>query len=127
MPVRFYLKVLNDWISLFRQECGGDYGLQRVSALLAAILVSPLSGTLIYIFHDFRPAFYLYAILQTLSAFLTLKIDLTFKKPAEEVLGHLKDVLSQIEILIFFFAMFLSGTVVFASCALQEPGNVYGY
>ncbi|CAG7728392.1 unnamed protein product [Allacma fusca] len=92
------------------KECGGDYGLQRVSALVAAVVVCPLSGALIYTFQDFRPAFYLYAVLQTFSAFLTLKIDLTFKTPAEKVLGHLKEVLSQVEILIFFFAMFLSGS-----------------
>ncbi|CAL8114118.1 unnamed protein product [Orchesella dallaii] len=91
------------------KQYGGDYGLQRVSATFAAIIAAPLSGLLLQNY-SFRPVFYLYASLQAFSAFLTLKIDLRFKKPSENVIGHLKEVLSQLEILIFFAAMLCSGT-----------------
>ncbi|ODN01877.1 Major facilitator superfamily domain-containing protein 6-B [Orchesella cincta] len=91
------------------KQYGGDYGLQRVSATFAAIIAAPISGLLLQNY-SFRPVFYLYAGLQAFSAFLTLKIDLKFKKPSENVIGHLKEVLSQLEILIFFAAMLCSGT-----------------
>jgi hypothetical protein len=80
-----------------------------VSATFAAIIAAPLSGSLIQVFHHFYPAFYLYAVLQVISALFTLKIDLSFKPPAQRILGCLREVLSKVEIIIFFCAMLISG------------------
>lgn len=79
-----------------------------MTATFAAIIAAPFSGV-IQQYYSFRPVFYLYAALQVVSAFLTLKIDLQFKKPTNNVLAHLKEVLTQAEILIFFAAMLISG------------------
>jgi len=91
------------------KQYGGDYGLQRMSATLAAIVAAPLSGLLLKAY-GFRPVIYLYAGLQVFSALITLKIDLQFKKASEKVLSNLKEVLSQVEILIFFASMLCAGT-----------------
>ncbi len=79
-----------------------------MSATFAAIIAAPISGMLLQNY-SFKPVFYLYAGLQAFSAVLTLKIDLTFKKPSDNVIRHLREVLSQLEILIFFAAMLCSG------------------
>jgi predicted MFS family arabinose efflux permease len=79
-----------------------------VSATLAAIVAAPVSGVLLKAY-GFRPVIFLYAGLQLFSAFITLGIDLQFKKPAQKIIQNLKDVLSQVEILIFFLAMLWAG------------------
>jgi len=50
-----------------KQYDGDDYGLQRMSATLAAIIAAPLSGLLLKAYR-FRPVIYLCAGLQVFSA-----------------------------------------------------------
>lgn len=83
-----------------------------------------MSGVLLHVFNDFRPAFILYGILQLLSALLTIKINLEFRKPGDKIFGHLKEVLSQIEVLIFFVAMLLSGFIVLLIPLVQNNCKV---
>ena len=91
------------------QERGGDYGIQRATVYIAAIIMAPLSGYLIQDFTDFRPAFYLYAVLQVLSGILTMKISLDFKEPGTQVFGSLLKVLKKAQVIALLFAVLASG------------------
>ena len=113
----------------------GDVGMQRIFGVLGGILFSPISGILIDYFSkgldtaDFRytgisighhsllinvlnfysPAFYLYAGMTIVAAFLVLTIDLKFKLPTQELLKDLRQVLKNLELVVFFVVHFLSG------------------
>ncbi|XP_023934060.2 uncharacterized protein LOC112043036 [Bicyclus anynana] len=93
-----------------------DYGLQRVYGSIGGMISSPLSGLLIDYasrgkgYTDFRPAFYLYAVLKVLSGVLMLSIDLEFKQPAQNLLEDVITVFRNIEIVALFIACFIMGT-----------------
>jgi len=72
-------------MSVNLKQYDGDYGLQRISSTLAAIIAAPLSGLLLNTY-GFRPVIYLYAGLQVFSALIIPKIDLQFKKAWEKAL-----------------------------------------
>lgn len=102
-------------IAILREQ-NADYGLQRIYATIGGMISSPLSGLLIDYaskgkgYTDFRPAFYLYAGLKTVSGLLMLTINLEFKAPARNVLSDVMSVLKNIEILALFIAIFVLGT-----------------
>lgn len=93
-----------------------DYGLQRVYGSIGGMISSPLSGLLIDYasrgkgYTDFRPAFYLYAILKVASGVLMLSIDLEFKQPAQNLLEDVITVFKNVEIVALFIACFIMGT-----------------
>ncbi|XP_045778089.1 uncharacterized protein LOC123875991 [Maniola jurtina] len=93
-----------------------DYGLQRVYGSIGGMISSPLSGLLIDYasrgkgYTDFRPAFYLYAVLKVLSGVLMLSIDLEFKQPAQNLLDDFISVFRNVELVALFIACFLMGT-----------------
>lgn len=93
-----------------------DYGLQRVYGSIGGMISSPLSGLLIDYasrgkgYTDFRPAFYLYAVLKVVSGVLMLSIDLEFKQPAQNLLEDVILVFRNIEIVALFIACFIMGT-----------------
>ncbi|XP_028178185.1 uncharacterized protein LOC114365743 [Ostrinia furnacalis] len=102
-------------IAIIREQ-RADYGLQRVYGSLGGMISSPLSGLLIdYVsrgkgYTDFRPAFYLYAVLKVASGALMLSIDLEFKQPAQNLLEDVISVFRNIEIVALFIACFIMGT-----------------
>ncbi|KAL0901417.1 hypothetical protein ABMA27_006683 [Loxostege sticticalis] len=102
-------------IAIVREQ-RADYGLQRVYGSLGGMISSPLSGLLIdYVsrgkgYTDFRPAFYLYAVLKVASGALMLSIDLEFKQPAQNLLEDVISVFRNIEIVALFIACFIMGT-----------------
>lgn len=102
-------------IAIVREQ-RADYGLQRVYGSLGGMISSPLSGMLIdYVsrgkgYTDFRPAFYLYAVLKVASGVLMLSIDLEFKQPAQNLLDDVISVFRNIEIVALFIACFIMGT-----------------
>ncbi|CAH0727396.1 unnamed protein product, partial [Brenthis ino] len=93
-----------------------DYGLQRVYGSIGGMISSPLSGLLIDYasrgkgYTDFRPAFYLYAVLKVVSGVLMLSIDLEFKQPAKNILDDVISVFRNIELVALFIACFIMGT-----------------
>ncbi|XP_032528693.2 uncharacterized protein LOC116778779 [Danaus plexippus] len=93
-----------------------DYGLQRVYGSLGGMIFSPLSGLLIDYasrgkgYTDFRPAFYLYAVLKVLSGGLMMSIDLQFKQPAQNLLADVISVFRNIELVVLFIVCFVMGT-----------------
>lgn len=102
-------------IAIVREQ-RADYGLQRVYGSIGGMISSPLSGMLIDYasrgkgYTDFRPAFYLYAVLKVLSGALMLSIDLEFKQPAQNLLEDVISVFRNIEIVALFIACFIMGT-----------------
>ncbi|XP_045537535.1 uncharacterized protein LOC106717587 [Papilio machaon] len=102
-------------IAIIRDQ-RADYGLQRVYGSIGGMISSPLSGLLIDYasrgkgYTDFRPAFYLYAVLKVLSGALMLSIDLEFKQPAQNLLEDVISVFRNIEIVALFIACFIMGT-----------------
>ncbi|CAH0405302.1 unnamed protein product [Chilo suppressalis] len=102
-------------IAIVREQ-RADYGLQRVYGSIGGMISSPLSGLLIdYVsrgkgYTDFRPAFYLYAVLKVASGVLMLSIDLEFKQPAQNLLEDVISVFRNIEIVALFIACFIMGT-----------------
>lgn len=102
-------------ISIVREQ-KADYGLQRVYGSIGGMISSPLSGLLIDYaskgkgYTDFRPAFYLYAVLKISSGALMLGIDLEFKQPAQNLLQDVITVFKNIEIVVLFIACFIMGT-----------------
>ncbi|XP_047530500.1 uncharacterized protein LOC125066465 [Vanessa atalanta] len=93
-----------------------DYGLQRLYGSIGGMISSPLSGLLIDYasrgkgYTDFRPAFYLYAVLKVVSGVLMLSIDLEFKQPAQNLLEDVISVFRNVEIVALFIACFIMGT-----------------
>ncbi|XP_072940582.1 uncharacterized protein [Epargyreus clarus] len=102
-------------IAIVREQ-RADYGLQRVYGSIGGMISSPLSGLLIDYasrgkgYTDFRPAFYLYAVLKVLSGVLMLSIDLEFKQPAQNLLEDVISVFRNTEIVALFIACFIMGT-----------------
>ncbi|XP_026758900.2 uncharacterized protein LOC113518264 [Galleria mellonella] len=102
-------------IAIVREQ-KADYGLQRVYGSIGGMISSPLSGLLIDYasrgkgYTDFRPAFYLYAVLKVASGILMLSIDLEFKQPAQNLLEDVISVFKNIEIVALFIACFIMGT-----------------
>ncbi|KAJ0182447.1 hypothetical protein K1T71_001816 [Dendrolimus kikuchii] len=102
-------------IAIVREQ-KADYGLQRVYGSIGGMISSPLSGLLIDYasrgkgYTDFRPAFYLYAVLKVASGALMLGIDLEFKQPAQNLLEDVITVFKNIEIVALFIACFIMGT-----------------
>nr|XP_022901331.1 uncharacterized protein LOC111414266 [Onthophagus taurus]XP_022901333.1 uncharacterized protein LOC111414266 [Onthophagus taurus]XP_022901334.1 uncharacterized protein LOC111414266 [Onthophagus taurus] len=97
------------------REYKADYGLQKIYASLGGVISSPLSGWLIdYVsmgkkYTDFRPVFYLYAVLKVLSGIMMLFINLKFKAPAQKVVSEVRSILS-VELFSVFVAVFLLGS-----------------
>ncbi|CAH0592561.1 unnamed protein product [Chrysodeixis includens] len=102
-------------IAIVREQ-KADYGLQRVYGSIGGMISSPLSGLLIDYasrgkgYTDFRPAFYLYAVLKVASGALMLSIDLEFKQPAQNLLEDVISVFRNVEIVALFIACFIMGT-----------------
>ncbi|XP_053619489.1 uncharacterized protein LOC128680397 [Plodia interpunctella] len=102
-------------ISIVREQ-QADYGLQRLYGSIGGMISSPLSGLLIDYasrgkgYTDFRPAFYLYAVLKVASGFLMLSIDLQFKQPAQNLLTDVISVFKNIEMVALLIACFVLGT-----------------
>ncbi|KAF4523119.1 hypothetical protein B566_EDAN003134 [Ephemera danica] len=98
------------------REYRADYGLQRIYATIGGMISSPLAGLLIdYVsrgkdYTDFRPAFYLYAVLKVVGGLLMLTIRLDFKSPAPGVVRDMIKVLKNVEITALLLACFLLGT-----------------
>ncbi|XP_065345528.1 uncharacterized protein LOC135943061 [Cloeon dipterum] len=97
------------------REFKADYGLQRIYATIGGMISAPLTGLLIdYVsagkdYTDFRPSFYLYAVLKVLGGLLVLTIRLDFKAPAPGVVKGVLKVLKNVEILALIFVCFLLG------------------
>lgn len=102
-------------IAVIREQ-NADYGLQRVYGSIGGMISSPLSGLLIDYasrgkdYTDFRPAFYLYAVLKVVTGVLMLSIDLKFKQPAQNLLQDVVTVFKNIEMIALFMACFIMGT-----------------
>ncbi|XP_046383422.1 uncharacterized protein LOC124153999 [Ischnura elegans] len=97
-------------IALLRKH-GADYGLQRIYAAIGAMIASPLSGLLLDAggATDFRPAFYLYAVLKVVSGLLVLTIDLEFKSPAKKVVKEVITALRNLELVAILAAALALG------------------
>ncbi|CAH2050547.1 unnamed protein product, partial [Iphiclides podalirius] len=102
-------------IAIIREQ-RADYGLQRVYGSIGGMISSPLSGLLIDYasrgkgYTDFRPAFYLYAVLKVVTGALMLSINLEFKQPAQNLLDDVISVFRNVEIVALFIACFIMGT-----------------
>lgn len=101
------------------QEMGGDYGLQRFVGNFGAIIFAPLGGFLIDFTNDnnwefekmeFSTVFYVYLALKLMAAFLILFISLDFKPPGESVLPHIKEILQNVDVVIFLIMMMFAGS-----------------
>merc|ERR1719367_751027 len=98
------------------QEMGGDYGLQRFVGNFGAIIFAPLGGYLIdtsswvITKDDFSSVFYVYLSLKLMAAFLILFIRLDFKPPGEKILSNVKEILRNIEVVIFLLMMMFAGS-----------------
>lgn len=96
-------------------EVKGDYGLQRLFGLLGVMIFSPVSGALIDYYSqglpvsDFRPAFYLFGLFIGIAVVVMLGVDLDFKPPAKNLFKDLKFLAKNLELMMFFFANFMSG------------------
>ena len=93
----------------------GDLGLQRAFGVAGIMIFSPISGALIDHFSvgrdipDYRPAFYLYAVLISIAAVGVLMVDLDFKPPAKNLLKDIRSLLKNAELVVFFVVVLLSG------------------
>lgn len=99
------------------REYKADYGLQRMYASIGGMISSPLSGWMMDFasrgkgYTDFRPVFFLYAVLKIISAVMMLFINLEFKSPAQSVFSDVRSVLN-IELVSLFIASFLLGNSI---------------
>ncbi|KAK4026589.1 hypothetical protein OUZ56_015594 [Daphnia magna] len=118
----FFAVLLGGYMVLFEGAClavviqyKGDLGLQRMFGILGTMIFCPVSGALIDYFSinqdipDYRPAFYLYAILVGSAALGVLTVDLDFRPPAKELLKDIKSILKNLELVVFFIVIFTSG------------------
>ncbi|XP_037795261.1 major facilitator superfamily domain-containing protein 6-like [Penaeus monodon] len=93
----------------------GDYGLQRLWGYMGSMVFTPFSGWLIDTMSygsstpDFRPAFYLFVGLQGLAGLVALSVDLKFKPPSDQVIKNIWRFLHNVEVIMLFVAMGLSG------------------
>ncbi|XP_069959872.1 major facilitator superfamily domain-containing protein 6-A-like [Cherax quadricarinatus] len=98
------------------REHNGDYGLQRISGSLGAIVLTPLSGALVDIFsgdagqQDFRPTFYMYCVLKVAASLAVLCLNLDFRMPSSKVTKDFKSLLKRAEVLTFLLAVIFTGT-----------------
>ncbi|CAH2102388.1 unnamed protein product [Euphydryas editha] len=101
-------------IAILREQ-RADYGLQRLYGSIGGMISSPLSGLLIDYasrgkgYTDFRPAFYLYAVLKVVSGVLMLSINLEFKQPAQNIIEDVISVFRNVELVALFIACFIMG------------------
>jgi len=98
------------------QEMGGDYGLQRFVGNFGAIIFAPLGGYLIDYTSQiditkthFEYVFYVYLVLKLLAAGLILFIRLDFKPPGEKVVSNVKEILQNVEVVVFLGMMMFAG------------------
>ena len=93
-------------IIIFLRERGGDYGLQRVWATLAAIVGGPLAGFILDLDYGEREGskffivFVAFFCIRMLSAILIFRLDLKFKKKSTAVLKYLSDDILEVSILV---------------------------
>ena len=64
---------------------------------------------LILVSFDFRPAFYMYAVMVGIAAAVVLCVSLDFKPPAKSLIKDIKVVLKNVELDVFFLVHFMSG------------------
>lgn len=64
-------------------------------------------------FYNYRPAFFLYALLISIAAIGVLMVDLDFKPPAKNLLKDIRSLLKNVELDVFFMVVLLSGTIHF--------------
>ena len=102
-------------MKVFFRELGGDFGLQRIWATVAAIIGGPLAGFLLDYggmeTSKFFSVFLLFFCLRVLSSLLILQLDLTFKKKSTEVLKYLRELIFDPNILSFLLTFCLLGAV----------------
>jgi len=102
-------------VALTLRERGGDYGLQRVWATVAAILGGPLAGFLLDNGEKEGSKFYIVFLsffgLRMLSAVLILLLDLKFKKKSTEVLKYLSEFFCDRTVLSFLLTFGFLGVV----------------
>ncbi|CAK1540106.1 unnamed protein product [Leptosia nina] len=102
-------------IAIIREQ-RADYGMQKVYGSVGGMISSPLSGLLIDYasrgkgYTDFRPAFYMYAVLKVLSGALVLGLDLEFKKPAKTLVKDVVTVFKNFEIVALLIVCIVMGT-----------------
>ncbi|CAB3365702.1 Hypothetical predicted protein [Cloeon dipterum] len=98
------------------RENKADYGLQRIYATIGGMISAPLTGWLMDYastgkqYTDFRPAFYLYAVLKVIGGLLVLTIKLDFKAPAPGVAKEVLRVLKNSEVIALILACLLLGS-----------------
>ncbi|XP_047510240.1 uncharacterized protein LOC125053078 [Pieris napi] len=102
-------------IAIIREQ-EADYGMQKVYGSVGGIISSPLSGLFIDYasrgkgYTDFRPAFYMYAVLKVMSGILVLGLDLEFKKPAKTLVKDVITVFKNFEIVALLIVCIVMGT-----------------
>lgn len=104
-------------VALTLRERGGDYGLQRVWATVAAIVGGPLAGYILDLDLSEREGskffivFLAFFCLRMISAALIFQLDLKFKKKSTEVLKYLSDLLNDEKVVFFLLTFGFLGTV----------------
>ncbi|KAI1280747.1 Major facilitator superfamily domain-containing protein 6-A [Halotydeus destructor] len=97
-----------------------DYGRQRLWAMLASGLSSPVCGLLIDVFSEdsatemgtnYDPAFYAFNLLVFLTIVFTFILDLEVVPPPPDVFKHMKPLLKSLDIWVFLAIVLVSGTL----------------
>lgn len=79
---------------------------------------------ILFLWFNYRPAFYLYAVLKIASGVLMLSIDLKFKQPAQNLLEDVIHVFKSVEIVALFVACFVMGKFI-EGAGLHLPHHLH--
>jgi len=99
------------------KQLGGDYGLQKLFGTFGAIIWGPVSGQIIDMAssasgtENYAPVFYIFFAMRIICALLVLKLNLSFKKPAERIFKDLGKLIMRPHIFMFLIIFFMCGSI----------------
>jgi len=99
------------------KQLGGDYGLQKLFGTFGAIIWGPVSGQIIDMAssasgtENYAPVFYIFFAMRIICALLVLKLNLSFKKPAERIFKDLGKLIMKPHIFMFLIIFFMCGSI----------------
>ncbi|XP_067134531.1 LOW QUALITY PROTEIN: major facilitator superfamily domain-containing protein 6-like [Centruroides vittatus] len=98
------------------KEHKDDYGRQRVWAILATAIFSPLTGVLVDVVSayngrtDYSPAFYVFDFLIICNMVLVYILNLPVVPPAKNIVKNIKNLIVVPEVVVFLIVIFFLGT-----------------
>ncbi|RXG56249.1 hypothetical protein Avbf_09910 [Armadillidium vulgare] len=102
-------------------ENDGDIGLQRVFGNIGQLVMTPISGSIIDKFADYKPVFYMFCVIEMVCALFFLRVNLDFKTPSENVLKNFKTLIIQPRVIVFLIFILSNGYTIIENPWLIMP------